>query len=71
MASIDVARARLNRQKDQVVRLLAQLSDARLGAAKTVAELESLGVSKTELADLWNTSRGQIDKMIARGRVGR
>jgi hypothetical protein len=60
------AEARLVRYKDQSRRLQAQLEDVRLAAAKTMATLHNHGTTKTRLAELWKTSRGQIDEMLER-----
>ena len=67
----EAAKARLERHKDQVNRLLAQVSDARLAAGRVMVQLEEMGVSKTEISELWNTSRAQVDKMILRAKIGR
>ena len=66
---IETKRSLLQRQKDQVARLDSQLRDARLAAGITLFDLLEMGVNKSELAATWGTSRGQIDKMINRGRV--
>jgi hypothetical protein len=60
------AEARLLRYKDQSLRLRAQQRDLNLLAGKTMVTLKAHGVTKSRLAELWKTSRGQVDEMIER-----
>ena len=60
------AEARLARYKDQSRRLHAQKRDVDLAGAKTMATLLAHGYTKTRLAELWATSRGQVDEMLER-----
>jgi hypothetical protein len=62
------AEARLARYKDQSRRCAAQKRDADLAGAKTMLTLLGYGVTKTSLAEMWSTSRGQIDEMLERAR---
>lgn len=62
------AEARLVRYKDQSRRLAAQKRDVDLAAAKTMLTLLGHGVTKTVLASMWATSRGQVDEMLERAR---
>jgi hypothetical protein len=62
------AETRLARYKDQSRRCAAQKRDADLAGAKTMLTLLGYGVTKTALATMWSTSRGQIDEMLERAR---
>ncbi len=64
--AVKLAEARLARYKDQSRRLRAQLNDVNLAAGKTMVTLKAHGVTKSRLADLWKTSRGQVDEMLQR-----
>jgi len=60
------AEARLVRYKEQSLRLRAQQRDLNLIAGKTMVTLKKHGTTKSRLAELWKTSRGQVDEMIER-----
>lgn len=62
----NAALARLARYKDQSRRLAAQKRDVDLAAAKTMATLKGHGVTNSRLAELWSTSRGQVNEMLER-----
>jgi hypothetical protein len=64
--AIKLAEARLVRYKDQSRRLAAQKRDVDLAGAKTMLTLLAHGMTKTRLAELWHTSRGQVDEMLER-----
>lgn len=64
--AVKAAEARLERYKDQSRRLRAQLADVSLAAGKTMVTLRARGVTKSRLAELWHTSRGQVDEMLER-----
>jgi len=64
--AIKTGEARLVRYKDQSRRLRAQLADVNLQAANTMVTLKGHGVTKSRLAELWKTSRGQVDEMLER-----
>ena len=62
--AVKSAEARLVRYKDQSRRLRAQLGDVSLQAGKTMMTLKAHGVTKSRLAELWSTSRGQVDELL-------
>ncbi len=70
-AAAAVLEERFTRAKDKVRRLDAQLSDARLEAARTALAALEAGSRRSRLAAIWGTNVNQIDAMLARARKER
>lgn len=64
----EVALDRVRRSKDKVRKLTAQLDLARLEAARAMVLAGEAGVKRSTLADEWQTSIQQIDRMIAKAK---
>jgi hypothetical protein len=70
--STQSAEAKIVRAKDKVTKLTRMLEEARLEAATAMlVALDAKLLKRSRLADLWNTSIAQVDRMIARARAGR
>lgn len=67
----EVYQPKVARAKDKVRALDAQLTLARLEAGRVMAEAVTKGVKRTTIAQWWNTSTQQIDRMMARSRASR
>jgi hypothetical protein len=64
----EVATERVNRAKDKVRKISAQLDLARAEASRAMLLAAEAGVKRSTLADLWQTSIQQIDRMLAKAK---